>query len=56
VPDATVEVNPVLVRRQSAWYTKWWVWAIGGTLVAGGVTAVVLMQPEATSVPVFIDP
>lgn len=55
LPDGTVEVTPVLVKRQGPWYSKWWVWAIGGTLVAGGVAAVIIAQPEPSSVPVFID-
>lgn len=53
-PDATVEVRPVLALKPGgSWYEKWWVWAIAGAVVAGGVTtAVVLAQPGAKSVPV----
>jgi hypothetical protein len=55
-PDATVEVRPLLAPRPgSAWYEKWWVWAIAGAVVAGGVTtAVVLAQPGPKSVPVDV--
>ncbi len=55
VPEGTVEVTPVLVKRAGPWYSKWWIWAVGGALVAGGVTAVILAQPEPSSVPVIID-
>jgi hypothetical protein len=55
-PDAAVEVRPVLSRRPgAAWYERPWVWALAGAVVAGGVvTAVVLAQPDATSVPVDV--
>jgi hypothetical protein len=29
-------------RESPAWYTRWWVWAVAGAVVAGGVTAAVL--------------
>lgn len=55
-PDATVEVRPVLALRPgSAWYEKWWVWAIAGAVVVGGATtAVVLTRPGPSSVPVDV--
>jgi hypothetical protein len=55
-PDATVEVRPVLTPRPgSAWYEKWWVWAIAGAVVAGGVTtAVIVTQPAPKTVPVDV--
>jgi len=55
-PDATVEVRPVLAPRPgSGWYEKWWVWAIAGVVVAGGVTtAVVLSQPGPKTIPVDV--
>jgi hypothetical protein len=55
-PDATVEVRPVLTPRPgNAWYERWWVWAIAGAVVAGGVTtAVVLAQPGPKSVPIDV--
>ena len=41
------------LKPGGSWYEKWWVWAIAGAVVAGGVTtAVVLAQPGAKSVPV----
>jgi hypothetical protein len=56
VPDAAVEVRPVLTPRPgSSWYEKWWVWAIAGVVVAGGVTtAVVLSQPAPRTVPIDV--
>jgi hypothetical protein len=56
LPDATVEVRPVLTRRPgSSWYEKPWVWAIAGAVVAGGVaTAVILAQPDANTVPIDV--
>lgn len=55
-PDATVEVRPILTPQPgSAWYEKWWVWAIVGGVVAGGVTtAIILTQPESQNVPIDI--
>jgi hypothetical protein len=56
LPDATVEVRPVLTRRPgSSWYEKPWVWAIAGALVAGGVaTAIIVAQPAPNTVPVDV--
>jgi len=56
VPDSAVEVRPVLTPRPgSSWYEKWWVWAIAGVVVAGGVTtAVVLSQPAPKTVPIDV--
>jgi len=56
VPDGAVEVRPVLTPRPgSAWYEHWWVWAIAGVVVAGGVTtAVVLAQPAPKTVPIDV--
>ena len=54
-PDGEVEVTARLTREGSggAWYAKWWVAAIAGVVVAGGVgVAVWASQDEPTSVPV----
>ncbi len=53
-PDATVEVQPNLVPKQVAWYRKWWVWALAGTVIAGATISGTLLQeapPTPTSVP-----
>ncbi len=55
-PDAEVQVRPVLGRDDDAWYTRWWVLAIAGTVVAGGVTAAVLVTRDSPDdVPVSVD-
>ena len=56
LPDAAVEVRPVLSPRPgSSWYEKPWVWAIAGAVVAGGIaTAVIVAQPDASTVPVDV--
>jgi hypothetical protein len=55
-PDATVEVDARLTREGAgggAWYTRWWVAAIAGVVVAGAVgVGVWAMQDDPTSVPV----
>jgi hypothetical protein len=37
-PDAIVKVQPTLSRDSDAWYQKWWVAAIAGTVVVGAAT------------------
>jgi hypothetical protein len=54
-PDGEVEVEARLTREGAggAWYTKWWVAAIAGVVVAGGVgIGVWASQDDPTSVPV----
>lgn len=48
-PDAEVRVRPQLVRKggSSAWYTKWWVIAIAGTVAAGAVTTAVIVSRDS---------
>jgi hypothetical protein len=59
-PDGLVEVNPDLQRRpgELAWYQRWWVWGIAGTVIAGSATAVVLStrRSSPSTVPIIIDP
>lgn len=53
-PDAVVQVRPVLTLTDNAWYKKWWVAAIAGTVVVGAVTvAVVATRSTPTDLPVF---
>jgi hypothetical protein len=56
-PDAEVQVRPVLSRDGGGgWYTKWWVWAIAGTVVAGGITtAVIVTRDSPDDVPVSVE-
>ncbi|MBI4510748.1 MAG: PEGA domain-containing protein [Deltaproteobacteria bacterium] len=56
-PDSTVEVRPVLARMEDpAWYRKWWVWAIAGSVVATAtVTGVLMTRPAPTHAPVEIE-
>jgi hypothetical protein len=56
-PDAEVKVDPTLARQGSdAWYKRWWVLALAGTVAAGGVTAVVLTRQTSDDIPVVIRP
>jgi len=56
-PDAVVQVRPVLTRANDAWYKKWWVAAIAGTVVAGAVTvAIVATRDDPTDVDVNVPP
>jgi hypothetical protein len=59
-PDATVEVKPRLTERGNgagAWYGKWWVWTIAGTVVTGAVVgAIVLTQASPRSAGVIVEP
>lgn len=58
-PDATVEVRPRLSRKASAataWYGKWWVWAIAGTVVTGAVVGTVLVTQQPNGASVVLDP
>jgi hypothetical protein len=56
LPESVVEMRPMLSPKAgAAWYEKWWVWAIAGAVVAGGVTtAIIVSQPSPTSVPVTV--
>ena len=52
-PDGDIEVTARLTREGEggAWYTKWWVAAIAGVVVAGGVgLGVYMAQDDPTSV------
>lgn len=54
-PEGEVEVTARLTKEGAggAWYTKWWVAAIAGVVVAGGIGVGVYMSQDApTSVPV----
>jgi hypothetical protein len=54
-PEGEVEVTARLTRDGGggAWYTKWWVAAIAGVVVAGGIgVGVYMAQDSPTSVPV----
>ena len=43
-PEATVEVRPRLLKRETVtWYKKWWVWAIVGGTAAGVATGSLLL-------------
>ena len=56
-PDAEVKVNPVLQLRGAggkAWYQRWWVWAIAGSVVVGTATAVALASGDGNQVSVVI--
>jgi len=57
-PDATVEVHPRLSRKSSAtaWYGKWWVWAIAGTVVTGAVVGTVVLTQQPNGASVVLDP
>ena len=56
-PDAVVRVDPVLtLKSRDAWYKRWWVLAIAGTVAAGAVTAAVLARDSPDDVPVVIQP
>lgn len=37
---------PVIVRREGAWYRRWWVWTLVGVAVAGAVTTTVLVTRD----------
>ncbi|MBK9031201.1 MAG: PEGA domain-containing protein [Myxococcales bacterium] len=54
-PDAEVNVDAELTRpggRAGAWYSKWWVVATAGVLVAGAVTTAVILTRDVNSVPI----
>lgn len=57
-PDAVVKVEPTLVPRTTpAWYKRWWVAAIAGTVMVGAVAiGVSAMQGPGNDVPVRIPP
>ncbi|HIA01496.1 MAG TPA: hypothetical protein EYN66_06230 [Myxococcales bacterium] len=48
-------VNPVTSmdfsddEAENLWYTTWWAWTIIGTVVAGSVTAGILLAPAPVS-------
>ncbi len=57
-PDAGVDVQTTLTTRggDQAWYKKWWVAAIAGTVVVGAATATVMVtRGTPNNVPVVID-
>jgi len=44
-PEGTIRVETRLARREDpAWYKRWWVAAIAGTVLVGGVTTVVVVS------------
>lgn len=56
-PDAMVQVRPTLRLEDNAWYKKWWVAAIVGTVVVGAVTvAFVATRDDPTDWPVNVPP
>lgn len=57
-PDSEMKVHPELVTQTApAWYKRWWVAAIAGTLVVGAITmGVVAAQGPSSDVPVRIPP
>ena len=57
-PDGQVVVRVDLVEIHSrSWYSRWWVLALAGTAVAGGLTAAVLLsRSDSDEVPVTIRP
>lgn len=55
-PDTEVNVDAELTRpggKSAAWYSKWWVVATAGVVVAGAVTTAVILTRDADSVPVM---
>ena len=55
-PDTEVNVDAELTRpggKGAAWYSKWWVVATAGVVVAGAVTTAVILTRDADSVPVM---
>jgi hypothetical protein len=56
-PDGTVAVHPVLGRLTStAWYGRWWVWAIaGGVAVTAVAVGFALTDEGPSSVPVIVE-
>ncbi|MBK7194560.1 MAG: PEGA domain-containing protein [Myxococcales bacterium] len=55
-PDTEVNVDAELTRpggKASAWYSKWWVVATAGVVVAGAVTTAVILTRESDTVPVM---
>jgi hypothetical protein len=57
-PDGTIEVRPTIQRlRGASWYDHWYVWAIAGSVIIGGVIGgIALAQPSPTSVPITVTP
>jgi len=57
-PDSVITVEPTLVHRTSqAWYKRWWVAVLAGSVVVGAVTVgVVSLQGPSSTVPVRIPP
>jgi hypothetical protein len=57
-PDGNIDVRTDLSAKVAgAWYTRWWVAAIAGTVVIGAATgAVLLVRDEPSDVPVTIPP
>ena len=55
-PEATVEVRAELTPDTTAWYRRWYVWAIVGGAVAGAAVGVTAwrLQPDTSQVPAAI--
>lgn len=54
-PDTEVNVDAELTRpggKASAWYSRWWVVATAGVVVAGAVTTAVILTRENDTVPI----
>ncbi len=52
-PDANIKVNAQLTRPGSdRWYTRWYVAAAAGVVVAGAVTATIVLTRDRDSVPI----
>jgi hypothetical protein len=56
-PDAEVLVRPELDRRRPdpAWYQRWWVLALAGTVAASAVTVAIVISRD-DDVPVRVEP
>lgn len=54
-PDSNLKVNATLTKPgqgRDAWYSKWYVGAAAGVILAGTVTGVVLLSRDRDSVPI----
>jgi hypothetical protein len=52
-PDGDVVVRATLAQAETAWYKRWWVWTLAGTVVVS--TAAVVILASDRDVPVTID-
>lgn len=50
-PAETTAVWARLEERPARWYQKWWVWTLVGMVVAGGVTAAILLTGDERAPP-----